>query len=102
MPKSVYRKTPETAEQEEFVRAFARSTGDSNAAKAARVKDCIRGCLLAGAAGDALGYTVEFMSRKNILARYGNNGITKFDLTPEGKALVSDDTQMTLFTANGC
>ena len=101
MPKSAYRKTPETAEQEEFVRAFARSTGDSNAAKAARVKDCIRGCLLAGAAGDALGYTVEFMSRKNILARYGNNGITKFDLTPEGKALVSDDTQMTLFTANG-
>ena len=56
---------------------------------------------MAGAAGDALGYAVEFMSRKSILAQYGDRGITKFDLSPEGKALVSDDTQMTLFTANG-
>ena len=56
---------------------------------------------MAGAAGDALGYTVEFMSRKSILAQYGNKGITKFDLSSEGKALVSDNTQMTLFTACG-
>lgn len=56
---------------------------------------------MAGAAGDALGYTVEFMSRKSILAQYGNKGITKFDLSAEDKALVSDDTQMTLFTACG-
>ena len=56
---------------------------------------------MAGAAGDALGYAVEFVSRKNILARYGDKGIIKFDLTPEDKALVSDGTQMTLFTANG-
>ena len=66
-----------------------------------RTKDRIRGSLMAGAAGDALGYTVEFMSRRSILSRYGANGITEFDLSPEGKALVSDDTQMTLFTANG-
>lgn len=65
------------------------------------VKDSIRGCLMAGAAGDALGYPVEFMSRRGILARYGSRGITQFDIAPEGKALVSDDTQMTLFTANG-
>lgn len=56
---------------------------------------------MAGAAGDALGYTVEFISRKSILAQYGNKGITKFDLSAEDKALVSDDTQMTLFTACG-
>lgn len=56
---------------------------------------------MAGAAGDALGYTVEFMSRKSILAQYGNKGITKFDLSAEDKALVGDDTQMTLFTACG-
>ena len=56
---------------------------------------------MAGAAGDALGYTVEFMSRNSILAQYGNRGITEFDLDNEGKALISDDTQMTLFTANG-
>lgn len=66
-----------------------------------RTNDRICGSLMTGAAGDALGYTVEFMSRSNILAKYGNRGITKFDLTAEGKALVSDDTQMTLFSANG-
>ena len=63
--------------------------------------DGIRGCLIGGAAGDALGYPVEFMSRKQILAQYGPNGITGFDLASNGKAIVSDDTQMTLFTANG-
>lgn len=83
------------------IKASEHSASCSNEARAARVKDCIRGSLMAGAAGDALGYTVEFMSRKSILARYGNKGITKFDLTPDGKALISDDTQMTLFTANG-
>ena len=66
-----------------------------------RTKDRIRGSLMAGAVGDALGYTVEFMSRRSILAQYGSKGITKFDLSSDGKALVSDDTQMTLFTACG-
>jgi ADP-ribosylglycohydrolase len=65
------------------------------------IQDCIRGCLMAGAAGDALGYPVEFMSRSAILNRYRNRGITQFDIVHSGKALVSDDTQMTLFTANG-
>lgn len=65
------------------------------------LKDKIRGCLIAGAAGDALGYDVEFMSYRSILSRFGENGITKFALDNNGKALISDDTQMTLFTANG-
>ena len=56
---------------------------------------------MAGAAGDALGYEVEFMSRKFILSRFGKHGITQFALDENGKALISDDTQMTLFTANG-
>lgn len=64
-------------------------------------KDKIRGCLMAGAAGDALGYEVEFINRLAILSRYGENGITKFELDSKGKAQISDDTQMTLFTANG-
>lgn len=64
------------------------------------VKDSIRGCLMAGAAGDALGYTVEFWSKQQILSHYGKDGITQFELASNGKALVSDDTQMTLFTAN--
>ena len=65
------------------------------------VNDSIRGCLMAGAAGDALGYTVEFISRNAIIAKYGKQGIHKFELNSNGKALVSDDTQMTLFTTNG-
>lgn len=65
-------------------------------------RDKIRGCLLGGAAGDALGYPVEFLSWSGIQARYGAAGIQKYDPDMEtGFALVSDDTQMTLFTANG-
>ncbi len=63
--------------------------------------DSIRGSLMAGATGDALGYPVEFMTRQGILAKYGAQGITQFEIdSGSGKALVSDDTQMTLFTAN--
>ena len=61
--------------------------------------DRYRGCLLGGAAGDALGYPVEFDSRASILSAYGPQGITDYVLI-DGIAQISDDTQMTLFTAN--
>lgn len=65
-------------------------------------RDKIRGSLLGGAVGDALGYPVEFLSWNRIQARYGEAGIRDYDPDMEtGFALVSDDTQMTLFTANG-
>lgn len=101
MPKSAYRRTPETQEQIDFIARFIGTSDEYKQGKSARVADSIRGCLMAGAAGDALGYEVEFMSRSSILSRYGGQGITKFELDPKGKALISDDTQMTLFTANG-
>lgn len=64
--------------------------------------DAIRGCIYGGAAGDALGYPVEFMTEESIFSKYGKKGITEFEKDPQtGKALISDDTQMTLFTANG-
>ena len=64
--------------------------------------DKIRGSLFGGAVGDALGYPVEFMREKEIFARYGEKGIQDYELElKSGKALISDDTQMTLFTANG-
>ena len=64
--------------------------------------DTIRGCLFGGAAGDALGYPVEFLSERQIFDKYGPAGITYYEKDPKtGKALISDDTQMTLFTANG-
>ena len=66
------------------------------------LQDRIRGSLIGGAIGDALGYPAEFMSRKDILRKYGDKGIRRFlDFDRKGKAVVSDDTQMTLFTANG-
>lgn len=63
--------------------------------------DKIRGSLMVGATGDALGYKVEFMRRGAILAEYGEKGITQLALDNRGKAQISDDTQMTLFTAAG-
>ena len=62
--------------------------------------DKFRGCLIGGAAGDALGYAVEFLREEQIFSKYGENGITEYSLK-NGKAEISDDTQMTLFTANG-
>ena len=74
------------------------------------LQDRIRGSLIGGAIGDALGYPVEFIySFEVIQGRYGERGITRLDTKQfwlddeeqSGKAVVSDDTQMTLFTANG-
>ena len=74
------------------------------------LQDRIRGSLVGGAIGDALGYPVEFIySFEGIQGRYGERGITRLDTKQfwlddeeqSGKAVVSDDTQMTLFTANG-
>lgn len=59
-----------------------------------------KGSLLAGAVGDALGYAVEFDRYSVITRKYGAKGIRSYE-SEEGKAVISDDTQMTLFTANG-
>lgn len=61
--------------------------------------DKIKGSLIGGAAGDALGYSVEFSQDFEIFQKYGKQGITEYDLI-NGVAQISDDTQMTLFTAN--
>ena len=41
------------------------------------LQDRIRGSLIGGAIGDALGYPVEFISRKSILRQFGDKGITR-------------------------
>ncbi|MFF4690542.1 ADP-ribosylglycohydrolase family protein [Streptomyces sp. NPDC001307] len=59
----------------------------------------VRGCLLGGAVGDALGYPVEFASLDRIRATHGARGVTGFVPGAYGAiGLISDDTQMTLFT----
>lgn len=63
--------------------------------------DRIAGCLLAGAVGDALGAPVEFMSLGEIRHRYGPGGIRDLDRAYGRVGALTDDTQMTLFTADG-
>lgn len=55
--------------------------------------DQLAGCLLGGALGDALGYPVEFEKVSQMSQDHDFDKIV-------GKLIVSDDTQMTLFTAN--
>lgn len=59
------------------------------------------GCLLGGALGDALGYPVEFRSGSEILLEYGRKAPADLIAKEGALALISDDTQMTLFTAEG-
>lgn len=54
--------------------------------------DKVRGSMLGGAIGDALGYQIEF--ERDIVPR----STTRFT---DGIGMISDDTQMTLFTACG-
>ena len=56
--------------------------------------------MVGGAVGDALGYAVEFESYRSIARQYGEKGITRYRLD-RGLARISDDTQMSLFTAAG-
>ena len=59
----------------------------------------VLGSLLGGAAGDALGYPVEFSSEQGIGNRFGPSGIRTLEQAGS-LALISDDTQMTLYAAN--
>lgn len=65
----------------------------------------VLGLLAGGAAGDALGYTVEFSSLEQIRADYGDAGLAHPLQVPAiragGSIPVSDDTQMTLFVLDG-
>ncbi len=73
-----------------------------NVIRAAARQDVIRGCIFGGAVGDALGYPVEFLQEDAICRNYGTLGIRAYDKDRmTGKAIISDDTQMSLFTANG-
>jgi ADP-ribosylglycohydrolase/5-methylcytosine-specific restriction endonuclease McrBC regulatory subunit McrC len=65
------------------------------------IKERFLGCLLGGAVGDALGAPVEFMKREDILQRFGPDGITTYAPAYGGLGAITDDTQMTLFTAEG-
>jgi ADP-ribosylglycohydrolase len=61
----------------------------------------IRGSLLGGAVGDALGAPIEFDSLRKIQRRFGPHGVAGFEPAYGLRGAITDDTQMTLFTAEG-
>jgi ADP-ribosylglycohydrolase len=63
--------------------------------------DRIKGCLLAGVCGDALGAPVEFLSLDEIRRRFGAGGIRDFAPIYGRAGAITDDTQMTLFSLEG-
>ena len=86
--------TIETVEQDRHVRAL------SPPGHGAEHLDRVLGCLLGGALGDAFGHAVEFMRLAEIRESHGPRGLTE-PLEEEGRLRVTDDTQMTLFVAEG-
>lgn len=74
---------------------------EPNPKQSALNRDRVLGCMVGGAVGDALGYAVEFSSWPQIRSCYGERGITRYELDRRGVAPISDDTQMSLFTAAG-
>jgi ADP-ribosylglycohydrolase len=64
-------------------------------------RDRIRGSLLGGAIGDALGAPIEFDSLGEIRARFGARGLLEPAPALGRRGAITDDTQMTLFTAEG-
>ncbi len=63
--------------------------------------DRILGCLLGGAVGDALGAPIEFSTLSEIRSQYGPAGVAGFAAGGWSPGIFTDDTQMTLFTAEG-
>jgi len=62
----------------------------------------IRGSLLAGAVGDALGASIEFDSLEAIRRDFGPEGLRDYAPAYGREAgAITDDTQMTLFVAEG-
>ncbi len=60
-----------------------------------------QGCLLGGAVGDALGAAIEFDSIERIRQQFGAAGLTDYASAYGRIGAITDDTQMTLFTAEG-
>lgn len=65
--------------------------------------DRFTGCMLGGASGDALGYLIEFDDLHTIRRKYGAYGLRTIlkSKVNGNQGLISDDTQMSLFTADG-
>jgi len=67
----------------------------------AQLRGRFHGCLLGGAAGDALGAPVEFLDLEAIVKAFGEGGIRDYVPVHGKLGSITDDTQMTLFTGEG-
>jgi ADP-ribosylglycohydrolase len=62
-----------------------------------------KGCLFGMAIGDALGAPVEFLTLEKIKEKYGESGISTFDVWNGFKpGSYTDETQLSIATAKGC
>jgi len=66
-----------------------------------RTIEHFKGCIIGGAIGDALGAPIEFMTIDQIRSQFGEIGLTDYSEAYGQKVAITDDTQMTLFTAEG-
>lgn len=64
-----------------------------------RARERFRGCLLGGAVGDALGAGIEFSRLDEIQRRHGPAGLREYTIVYGRTGAITDDTQMTMFTA---
>ena len=85
----------QTPEQEHHVHAARRVSASQDETVSRRLA-----CLLGGALGDAFGYPIAFENLASIQKRHGPAGLREPEFN-KNQLLVSDDTQMTLFTLEG-
>lgn len=83
----------ETSAQERYVCRLPGIVPQERDARNAKVL----GCVLGGAVGDAFGYAIEFDRWSTIQRKHGPKGL-QHPVLHNGRLVVSDDTQMTLFT----
>lgn len=58
----------------------------------------IYSCIIGGVVGDALGEPIRDMGYDEIIEEYGKNGYTNLKLDSDGKARITANTQLTIFT----
>ncbi len=82
-----------------FDRVTFRGTSIKNAEK--HTINNYTGCIIGGAIGDAFGFPIEFMKLNKIKRQFGENGLQELLTNETGRAKFTDDTQLTIFTADG-
>ncbi|MEV4728932.1 ADP-ribosylglycohydrolase family protein [Saccharopolyspora sp. NPDC049426] len=80
-------------------RVHGKSEGPGDAAPS--LTERVLGCFLGGALGDALGADLEFITAAQITERFGATGPSGLREAYGVHGAITDDTQMTLFTAEG-